>query len=455
VERVRARLPVEVYNLYGPTEATIDATCGAYAPGAGATVPLGEPIDGVRLVRAEAPWRRAAEGEPGELLIGGAGLARGYLGRPALTAERFVPDAFSGEPGARLYRTGDLVRALPGGGLEFAGRRDHQVKVRGFRIELGEIEAALAAHPAVREAVVAAREEDSGEKRLVAYVVPVETEERPARRPGATELRDHLARRLPEHMVPAVFVLLPRLPLSPNGKVDRAALPAPAEARESERPYLPPRTPTEERLAALWAPLLGVERIGAGDDFLELGGHSLAATRMISRVREALGVELALATVFERPTLAELAAEIDRRAGGEPAAEPITALPRGADLPLSFSQERIWFLEQLDPSLRAYQFQTMLRLEGRLDVPALAAALAGLVRRHEIFRTTFPEAHGRPVQRLHPAWEPPLPVVDLSALPAARRAGEVERRAITERLHLGGGRDAQAAAATAVGEEPD
>ncbi|HEX9669149.1 MAG TPA: amino acid adenylation domain-containing protein, partial [Thermoanaerobaculia bacterium] len=430
VERFRARLPVAVYNLYGPTEATIDATCGACAPGEGATVPLGEPIDGVRVVRAETLWRRAPAGAPGELLIGGAGLARGYLGRPALTAERFVPDAFAGEAGARLYRTGDLARELAGGGLEFAGRLDHQVKVRGFRLELGEIEAALAAHPAVREAVVVARESGSGEKKLVAYVVAMETEERPARWPGATaELRAHLAQRLPDYMVPAAFVLLPGLPLSPNGKVDRAALPAPAGVRAAELPYLPPRTPTEERLAAIWAPLLGAERVGVDDDFLALGGHSLAATRMISRVREAFGVELALATVFERPTLPELAAEIDRRAGaGEPAAEAIVALPRGADFPLSFSQERIWFLEQLDPSLRAYQFQTMLRLQGRLDVPALAAALAGLVRRHEIFRTTFPEAHGRPVQRLHPAWEPPLPVVDLAALPAERRAGEIERR---------------------------
>ncbi|RMF31801.1 MAG: non-ribosomal peptide synthetase, partial [Chloroflexi bacterium] len=259
-------------------------------------------------------------GVPGELFIGGDGLARGYLHRPDLTAEAFLPDPFSGTPGARLYRTGDLARFRPDGNLEFLGRADAQVKVRGFRVELGEIEAVLGRHPALREVAVAAWEDGAATKRLVAYVVPGEAGE-----PDVGELRRFLEERLPDYMVPSAFVTMEGLPRTPGGKVDRRALPAP----EGERPflkqeYVAPRTPTEEKLAAICAQLLGIEQVGVHDNFFDLGGHSLLATQFISRVRETFGVELPLRSLFEHPTVAQLAQEIEKARESSPAAPPPT-----------------------------------------------------------------------------------------------------------------------------------
>jgi acyl-CoA synthetase (AMP-forming)/AMP-acid ligase II len=295
---------VRLLNAYGPTEAVV--TCTAYdvpptLPEGAVHVPVGRPLPGRAAYVVDGGMNPAPMGAPGELCIGGT-LARGYLGRPAATAAAFVPDPFSPVPGARMYRTGDRARWLAGGELEFLGRRDHQVKMRGYRIEPGEIEARLAEHPGVREVVVVVREDARGEKRLVAYVVGGEAA-------GAEALRAHLGQTLPAYMVPSAFVRLDALPLTPNGKVDRGALPAP-EGDAPARAYEAPAGKVEQGLAEIWAELLGVERVGRGDDFFLLGGHSLLGVQMISRVRQAMEVELSLAAVFEAPVLSALADRI-------------------------------------------------------------------------------------------------------------------------------------------------
>ncbi len=297
----------EVRVMYGPTEGTI--LCAAHhtrGGEAGGRHLMGRPLGSAPLYVLDAAGQPAPVGVPGELCIGGAAVARGYLGRAEATAERFVPDALSGEArsGARMYRSGDRARWGADGVLEFLGRIDHQVKIRGFRVEPGEVEARLAAHPEVREAVVLVREDAPGDRRLVGYAVP---------RSGgvaAAELREHLRLRLPEHMVPAALVLLDELPLTRNGKVDRAALPAP-DGAGAARELVAPRTATEAMVAGIWAEVLGVERVGAADSFFELGGHSLLATQVVSRVRAACGVELPVRALFETPVLAELAERVD------------------------------------------------------------------------------------------------------------------------------------------------
>jgi amino acid adenylation domain-containing protein len=302
VKRFHERLPhATLYQMYGPTETTVAVTahpCGADE--GRERVPLGRPVANTRIYVLDARGEPVPAGVAGELYVGGAQVARGYLDRPALTAERFVPDPFAGEPGARMYRTGDLGRWLADGRLEFVGRNDDQVKVRGFRIELGEIENVLASHPAVREAVTIVREDAPGDRRLVAYLAG-------AGEVTAEALRAHAAGRLPEHMVPAAYVSLAELPLTPNGKVDRKALPAPEGAAFATRGYQAPEGETEEALAAIWRGLLGVERVGRNDHFFELGGHSLLATRLVLRVREEMEVEMSLREVFEMPVLSGLA----------------------------------------------------------------------------------------------------------------------------------------------------
>ena len=320
-ERFFARLGAELHNLYGPTEAAVDVTSWACRRGSsGPVVPIGRPIANIQIYLLDAHLEPVPVGIPGELHIGGVGLARGYLGRPDLTAERFIPDPFSAQPGSRLYKTGDLARYRPDGRIEFLRRVDQQVKVNGIRVETGEIEVALGRHPGVKEAVVLAREDTPGDQRLVAYVVAVEP---PA--PSAPELRHFLKRELPEFMVPSSFVELPRLPWTPHGKVDRHALPAPDRTRpDLGQSVVAPRGPLEEALARIWADILGVERVSVHDDFFELGGHSLMAIRIVSRIREALGVELPLRRIFEMATVAEVAAAIPRAgaaAAGDPTAD--------------------------------------------------------------------------------------------------------------------------------------
>ncbi len=296
-----------VFDLYGPSESTTYSTYALRTMDGPQTI--GRPISNTRVFVLNHRLEPVPVGVAGELYIGGAGLARGYLNRPELTAERFVSDPFSGEPGARLYKTGDQVRWRADGNLEYLGRLDDQVKFRGFRIELGEIEASLARHPGLRRSVVVAREEEPGDKRLVAYLVPVDQ----AAPPSAAELRSFLSRGLPEFMIPSAFVVLDRLPLSPNGKVDRKALPKPGEAWAETSNFIAPRTPIEEILVGIWAEVLGSERVGVADNFFDLGGHSLRAMRVIARVRDVLGVEVAMRTFFEAPTVQGMAVAIDRK----------------------------------------------------------------------------------------------------------------------------------------------
>ncbi|HLE85146.1 MAG TPA: amino acid adenylation domain-containing protein, partial [Thermoanaerobaculia bacterium] len=308
--RFAERFPgVELDNLYGPTEASVDVTAHRCCDERAATVPIGRPIENLRVSVLDREGRPEPVGVPGELHLAGVGLARGYLGRPALTAERFVPDPSAGRTvggaGGRLYRTGDLCRALPDGEIEFLGRLDFQVKVRGLRIELGEIEAALASHPDVREVVVTARPDGAGELRLAAYLVAAGAP------PSLGALRRHVGSTLPDYMVPSAFVFLEALPLSANGKVDRRGLPEPAAGGpERERGYVPPRTPMEAALAEVWAEVLRAERVGVHDNFFELGGHSLKATQVTTRIEEAFGVELPLRALFETPTVAGLAERV-------------------------------------------------------------------------------------------------------------------------------------------------
>jgi amino acid adenylation domain-containing protein len=409
----------ELHNVYGPTEAAVDVTwlrCPAEV--AGAHLSIGRPMSNCRAYFLDRTGEPVPAGVVGELYLGGVQVARGYLGRAALTAERFVPDAFSGDAGARLYRTGDLgrwkesagvrecVSAEVGAGsgdlrtdalthsrtavIEFLGRSDFQVKVRGFRIELGEIEARLREHEGVREAVVVARENEVGDRRLVAYWVGDAVE--------IDVLRAHLSGRLPEHMVPAAYVHLDALPLTSNGKLDRKALPAPEGDAYARRGYEAPVGEVEQALAEIWAEVLGVERVGRRDHFFEVGGHSLLAVRLISRVRRALGVEVALGVVFERPVLADLARAIDDAARTE--LPPIEPADRSAPLPLSFAQQRLWFLEQMGDLGSTYHIPTRLRLGGELDRDALVRTLDRIVERHEALRTTFVEVEGEPVQRI-------------------------------------------------------
>ena len=419
------RLAADLFNFYGPTEACIDTTAWTCKRKSNQQIiPIGRPIANTQVYLLDAHLQPVPVGIPGELYIGGEGLARGYLNRPELTAEKFIPNRFSSVPGARLYKTGDLARYLPDGNIEFLGRFDNQVKLRGFRIELGEIEAVLGQHPAVQEIVVTGREDRPGDKRLVAYVVPDQEEIK------ISHLRLFLKRKLPEYMVPSVFMLLDALPLTPNGKVDRQALPAPGTARpELEETFVSPRTPTEEILAGIWAELLGFEQVGIHDNFLELGGHSLLATQIISRVREVLQVELALHYIFETPTVADLAKLIEKDSSEEPSLPlpSIQPISRDGDLPLSFSQERVWFIQQLHPESMAYNFQSALRFKGRLDVGALEQSISEIVLRHEIFRTTFPAKDGQPVQVIHEAKPVNLPIVDLQALPKSECEVEAQR----------------------------
>ena len=435
------RLPgCAFHNHYGPSETHV-ATAFTLSPDpADWTVypSVGRPIGNSTAYVFEPGLVPAPIGVPGDLYLGGACLARGYLGRPDLTAQRFVPHPCGDEPGARLYRTGDKVRFLANGDLDFLGRFDDQVKIRGFRVEPGEIEALLLTMAGVREAVVVVREDrsaggSSADRRLVAYVAGV------AGGVEAEVLRRALREKLPDYMVPAACVVLPALPLTLNGKVDRRALPAP-ERLISEESYVAPRTPVEEVLAGIWAEVLGLERVGAKGHFFELGGHSLLATRVTSRLRSAFGIELPLRTLFERPTVAELAAFVEEaRRGGMPSAVPrLMRVERGDDLPLSFAQERLWFLDSIDPGAPTYNMPGAIGLLGRLDVAALAAALLGVVDRHEVLRTVFRVVDGVPRQHILPApgiGGVGLPIVDLAALPEAGRRAETERLAAEHARH--------------------
>jgi amino acid adenylation domain-containing protein len=419
---------IPLLNGYGPTECSDDVTHHLITapPVDGVThVPIGRPIANTRIYVLDRRLEPVPVGIAGELCVGGFGVGRGYLNDPARTAEVFLDDPFADRPGARLYRTGDLARWRPDGTLQFLGRLDHQVKIRGFRVELGEIEATLTRHPAVRDVVVTAREDGRAGRRLVAYLVVT------GEAPPPAELRAFLARTVPDYMVPDVFVVLPALPVTPNGKVDRRALPAPVWSARPEM-AVRPFTPTEEVIANVWADVLGIERVGLDDTFFEVGGHSLLATRVVSRLRQAFGIDLPVRRLFEAPTVAGLAAHVQtaRGAGAPAAAPPIRPITRTDVAPLSFAQERLWFLDRFEPGSTAFNMGVSLRLAGPLDRAALQRSLEEIWCRHESLRTTFDELDGRPVQRITPPGALPLPVIDLGHLADPGRRVELERRAV-------------------------
>ncbi|MDG6109856.1 non-ribosomal peptide synthetase [Dactylosporangium aurantiacum] len=398
---------VTVLNTYGPTEATVIATTAELRPdGDGRRPPIGTPIADTRLYVVDGDLRLVPAGVPGELCIAGAGLARGYLGRPALTADRFRPDPY-GPPGSRLYRTGDRVRWRTDGQLEFLGRLDDQVKIRGFRIEPGEVEAALAALPGVRQAAVVARPDAAGHLVLAGYAAGDGLH--------PDELRRALAERLPAFLVPTHLAVLPRVPLTVNGKVDRAALPAPGTAGGG---YVAPRTPTEDLVAQVWAGVLGLDRVGADDDFFALGGHSLLAVAAVARLCAATGRDVPVRALFLQPTVAGLAAAVDRLRGA--AGEPVTRHD-AVRAPLSFGQRRLWFLQQLDPADAAYNISVAYRLRGPVDVPALERALRAVTGRHASLRTRYVAGDDEPLQEILPPGGPDLTVVDAAGETEARR----------------------------------
>nr|WP_280515409.1 non-ribosomal peptide synthetase [Xanthomonas sp. D-109] len=418
-----------VANLYGPSETTTYSTWVRMTRETGFAPHIGRPIANTRVYILDRHQQPVPIGVAGELLIGGAGVSRGYLGRPDLTAERFLPDPFVA--GARMYRTGDLGRWRQDGTIEYLGRNDFQVKIRGFRIELGEIEAQLSACDGVREAVAIAREDVPQHTRLVGYVSAL-----PGANLSAVALREAVAKRLPEYMVPSALVVLPALPLTPNGKVNRAALPAPGHAAMTTRAYVAPQGEIERTLAQVWSELLGVDAVGRKDHFFELGGHSLAAARLASRVRALIGVELPLRTVFMHPLLCDLASALAHlRAAGETQSPIRQARRSDAALPLSWSQERLWFLDRLDPAASlAYHMPAALRLQGRLDLQALQSALDDLAARHEVLRTCFVQGDdGTPRQHILPRDTGVLlPCHDLSNTVTSAQAEQVARLAAEE-----------------------
>ncbi|MDC0711873.1 amino acid adenylation domain-containing protein [Stigmatella sp. ncwal1] len=412
------------FNAYGPTEATVHATLFEGTGGA-RPPPIGRPMRGMSAHVLDDQLRPVAEGAVGELYLGGVGVARGYLHRPELTAERFVPHPETGE---RLYRTGDSARWLPDGNLDYLGRRDHQVKIRGHRVEPGEVEHVLAQHPAVRAVVVVGREEVPGAPRLVAYLAV-----RPGSTPGPSGWRRLVREALPEYMVPAVFVELPALPLSPNGKVDRQALPAPGKARPALAvPFRPPLTPLQCTLESVWGQVLGVSPVGLEDDFLELGGDSLRAAAMAARVREVLEVDLSPHELLQGCTLAHLAERTEALRQAPRGVPPLVSAARPERLPLSFAQQRLWFLEQLTPGTAVYNLPFILRLSGPLEVSALKQGLEALVLRHETLRTTFPFEGSEPVQRIAPPAPVPWTVFDGRTLSEGEREARLAERVRTE-----------------------
>ncbi len=426
---VLAHLPAtRSYNVYGPTECTVDATVCCVDKDLDQPS-IGRPLANVQTYVLDGRMRTVPIGLIGELYVGGEGLARGYLGRPDLTAEKFLPHPFSNRPGTRLYKTGDVARYLPDGNLEYLGRADNQVKIRGSRIELGEIECVLATHPALRQAVVVARESTPGDKRLVAYLVAGDDI------PSSHDLHIFLRERLPDYMLPSAFVILDALPLMPNGKIDRQALPAPEQqSKKTEEHYVAPRSPTESLVAEIWAKVLGLKRVSVEDNFFELGGHSLLATQVISQVRQAFQVEVPLRIIFETPTVAGLSESVEKAKETSTGVDipPLRPIPRDSNLPLSFAQQRLWFLEQLDPGNTAYNIPYAVRLTGVLNVTAIEQCLSEIVRRHEVLRTTFTMVQGQSVQVIHPAAPCIVTVTDLHSLSQGERKTATKRFANEE-----------------------
>ena len=417
VQQVLERWPMcELINGYGPTECTT-FSCTARVRELwreGEAVPIGKPIGHTQVYVVDEQWQLVGVGMPGELLIGGEGVARGYLGHGEWTAERFVPDVWSGEPGARVYRTGDLVRWREDGVLEFLGRMDQQVKIRGFRVEPAEIETVLCQNPAISEAAVIACEDISGEKYLAAYLVAA-----PGQQVEQSELRAYLHQKVPEYLIPAIFIALPAFPLTPNGKIDRRALPTPERTSFQQiEAYQAPRTPFEEILVEIWTDVLKLDRIGIHQNFFEIGGHSLRATQVISRIRNVFQIDFPLRILFESPTIAQLAAQIEIASCAEQKISPLQfqAISREDALPLSFAQERLWFLDQWEPESPLYNIPIALCLKGELRVEGLEYSFNQIIQRHEALRTIFKTVDGQPLQIILPVQELHLQVIDIHYL---------------------------------------
>jgi amino acid adenylation domain-containing protein/non-ribosomal peptide synthase protein (TIGR01720 family) len=422
-------------NTYGPSETTIITTWYEVSAGDESwrdldELPIGKPIDNVQVYVLNKYGFPVPVGVSGELVIGGVCLAKGYLNQPERTDERFVPNPFSSQFGERLYRTGDLVRWLKNGELEFVGRVDHQVKVRGFRVEPGEIEAHLQRHPAVEDALVIAKKDASGNNALIAYYVP-STEDAPEE----AGLRDYLGEQLPAYMVPVGWIAMESFPLTHSGKVDRRALPEPGDLHNpTEQASRAPQTDEEIRLASIWQELLGQEEIGAEDHFFEIGGHSLLATQLVSHIRQVFEVELRVRDIFERPTIASQARKILEltQQGMGLQSPPITPAERGERLPLSFAQQRLWFLHQLDPDSYTYHIPDAISIRGPLDQDALEQSINDLVKRHEVLRTIFPDENGQAYQEVLPELFIPLVVVDMMSVLPDDREAYIEGLIITE-----------------------
>jgi amino acid adenylation domain-containing protein/FkbH-like protein len=418
-----------LYNFYGPTETTVWSTVHHFSS-VDEPLVIGRPLANTQVYILDRHLEPVPIGVAGELYIGGDGVASGYLKRPQLDAERFIADPFASTAGRRMYRTGDLGRYLSDGRIEFLGRADHQVKLRGYRIELGEIEAVLNRHAAVKQCVVAAREDQAGDKRLVAYVVPHDEN-------GASAADWHAWNkdRLPEYMLPAAYVTLQKLPLSPNGKVDRAALPAPDYVHSGlARSEGELRTPAEEVIAGIWEDVLRLERVGRNDQFFDLGGHSLLATRVVSRIRQAFDVDLPLRTLFEAPVLAALTERVqllarERHGLSSP---PLERAARDRRLPLSFAQQRLWFLDQLEANKSIYNVPHVVRIGAVVDATVLERALNEIVRRHEVLRTTFQLIDGEPAQVIAPQLTLSLSVTDLTTLPPSEREQQARQLSMEE-----------------------
>ncbi|MBR8834205.1 MAG: amino acid adenylation domain-containing protein, partial [Stigonema ocellatum SAG 48.90 = DSM 106950] len=425
----------QVFNLYGPSEDTTYSTFALCVPTknigskSSKSPSIGRPIGNTKIYILDKQLQPVPVGVEGELYIGGAGLARGYLKKANLSAEKFIPNPYSEVPGARLYKTGDLARYRPDGNVEFRGRIDNQVKLRGFRIELGEIEAVLTKHPQVQQAVVLIRENKANDKRLVGYIVASSSA------PSSSQLQNELKQQLPEYMVPSAFVVMERLPLTPNGKLDFAALPAPDTAATPTENYVPPRTETQQAIADIIGAVLGQPKVGIHDNFFAMGGHSLLATLVISRMRQTFSVDMPLRDIFEYPTVATmetaLAAHRLRESGlAVVAIEPVARNTN--ELPLSWAQQRLWFLDQFSEQSASYNIPAAVEMTGVLDVNALEQAFTEIVQRHEVLRTSFPQVNGVPMQAIAPQILVKIPVVDLQGLPAAQQSTLVQQLALAD-----------------------
>ena len=443
---INRQLPdLRIINGYGPTEASICATLHTFDPLQARehkNVPIGRPVQNTVIYLLDTNLQPVPVGVAGELYIGGDGLARGYLHHGGLTVEKFIPNPFSTEPGARIYRTGDIARFLPDGNIEFLGRVDHQVKIRGHRIEIREIEMALVGHDAVADALVVAREARSGEKHLVAYVVPnsrwqmgtgaLSSEGTGS---GSQALLRFLRERLPKYMVPSAVVVLREFPVTPNGKIDHRALPAPERERVGvSGTHSMAMTPTEELLVKIWSEVLGCGRVMPFDNFFELGGHSLLATQVIARVRDAFQVELPLRVLFEAQTVTEFATAIDiaQRSGKGFEIPPVRPASSTEPFPLSFSQQRLWFLDQLQPGNAFYNMPGAVRLKGWLNVEAFEKSLGEVVRRHQVLRSRFTSGDGNPVVTIAPAEPFRLETVDCRSMGESQQETQLEQLAVAE-----------------------